>query len=207
MTVGVLAFQGDVREHLQALRSLNVEAREVRSIVEFNEVDALIIPGGESTVIGEFLLETGLRGRIIERHRTEQFPIYGTCVGAILLAKNVLSNGIPETRVHPLRLMDITIERNAYGRQTESFEASLTLDLPSGKEEIAGIFIRAPKVAKIHSDVRVLAHHEGVPVALAQGNALISTFHPELSKKPSPMHRYVLSLLGQAAEHAHTSMF
>ncbi|MEK7137063.1 MAG: pyridoxal 5'-phosphate synthase glutaminase subunit PdxT [Patescibacteria group bacterium] len=191
MTIGVLAFQGDVIEHMQALRLLGAEAQEVRSIDDLEEVKGLIIPGGESTVIGKFLEETGLRKAIIDRCTNGKFPIYGTCAGAILLAREVFSvAAIHESRLRPLGLMDITIERNAYGRQTESFEAYLTLDLPSGKEEISGIFIRAPKVVQIGKSVSVLARYEGLPVACMEGNFLVSTFHPELSTKPSFLHKF-----------------
>jgi 5'-phosphate synthase pdxT subunit len=195
VVIGVLAFQGDVIEHMQALSVLGAQAKEVRSIDDLKSVQGLIIPGGESTVIGKFLEETGLRKAIIDRCTNGNFPIYGTCAGAILLAKEVLSEGSHEERLHPLGLMDIAIERNAYGRQTESFEATLTLDLPSGKEEISGIFIRAPKVVRISKEVRVLGMYEDVPVALHQGSILISTFHPELSGKPSSLHKHFLGLL------------
>lgn len=195
MAIGVLAFQGDVIEHIRALEALNVGAMEVRSPEELAKVDALIIPGGESTVIGKFLLETGLRGRIIERHRAEQFPIYGTCAGAILLAQDVLSNGMPETRVHPLRLMDITIERNAYGRQTESFEAKISLRLNEETKECQAVFIRAPKIVGVGKSVEILARHDGFPVLCRQGTLLVSVFHPELVDFLSPLHRHFLEAM------------
>lgn len=194
MHIGVLAFQGDVIEHMGALSALSAKVKEVRSIDDLQKVQGLIIPGGESTVIGKFLEETGLRTAILGRFKDGNFPIYGTCAGAILLAKEIVGRR-GAVRASVLPLMDIVIERNAYGRQTESFEAPLILDLPSGKEETAGIFIRAPKVVSCDSAVRVLASFGGVPVALVQGTILISTFHPELSEKPSPLHRFFLSLL------------
>lgn len=182
MKVGVLAFQGDVLEHMRALATLGAEAREVRSVSELENVEALIIPGGESTVIGKFLEETGLRERIIERHRKENFPIYGTCAGAILLAKEVFSDGVLETRFHPLGLMDISIERNAYGRQSDSFEGE------------GMIFIRAPQIKRVGSSVEVLREMQGLPIAVQEGTILASTFHPELSLTPSVFHRLFLTL-------------
>jgi len=184
MQVGVLAFQGDVLEHIQALHTLGAEAVEVRSVADLESVQRLIIPGGESTVMSKFLDETGLRGAIIERSEKGNFPIYGTCAGAILLAKDVSSNGVPEKRVKPLMLMDIAIERNAYGRQTESFVDAVT----------KAIFIRAPKVLKFGPTVRVLSEHGGYPVAYIQGVLLASTFHPELAGGASFLHRLFLTL-------------
>ena len=197
MTVGVLAFQGDVREHLYVLKTLGADTREIRSLEEFDQVDALIIPGGESTVIGKFLVESGLRESIIDRYTREQFPIYGTCAGAILLAKDVHSSGIPDARVASLRLMDITVERNAYGRQTESFEGRVTLDLGNGVEEVRAVFIRAPKIVGVGRGVEILARAGGVPVVCRQGALLVSTFHPELAAGASALHRHFLSMVAE----------
>lgn len=193
MHIGVLAFQGDVIEHLRALRVLGAEAREIRSVAELDQVAGLIIPGGESTVIGKFLEETGLHDRIIELHRGERFPIYGTCAGAILLAKEVLSGGKPDPRVHPLGLMDITVERNAYGRQTESFEETVHLMLDGKTHDVCAMFIRAPRMVRVGEGVEVIAHHAGFPVACRQGSLLVSAFHPELAETASVLHRVFLS--------------
>jgi 5'-phosphate synthase pdxT subunit len=187
MKIGVLAFQGDVIEHLQALKILGVETLEVRSVAELDHVDGLIIPGGESTVISKFLAETGVGDRIIKKHQNEKLPIYGTCAGAILLTKEIKDAG----DVQSLGLMDITVERNAYGRQTESFEA----DIEVGGESVHGIFIRAPKIISTGNSVIVLASYEGSPVVCEEGKLLISTFHPELSDKPSALHRRFLEML------------
>lgn len=194
MTIGVLAFQGDVIEHERALRALGVEAKEVRSLSDLEEVSALIIPGGESTVIGKFLEETGLRERIIDRHEKEGFPIYGTCAGAILLAKEVFSDGVPEKRYQPLGLMNVSIERNAYGRQTESFEAIISLSSEGEKRKVSVVFIRAPKVKKVGPEITILATHDGSPIVYQQANLLASTFHPELAEGVSLLHRLFLSL-------------
>ena len=188
--IGVLAFQGDVREHHEALRALNVASIDVRSADEFERVDALIIPGGESTVISKFLKETGLDRRIIERAKDERFPIYGTCAGAILMAQKIIG----EDRFQPLSLIDIDIERNAYGRQAESFTERISLHLAKD-EEIDAVFIRAPKIVRVGPSVTVLGTHAGEPVLCRQGNILISTFHPELSSAPSAIHRHFLTIL------------
>jgi|SRR3989338_3652196 len=190
--VGVLAFQGDVREHHEALRKLNVASIDVRSADEFEKVDALIIPGGESTVISKFLNEAGLDQRIIERAKDERFPIYGTCAGAILLASEIHQ----DDQVKPLGLIDITVTRNAYGRQAESFHGSISLTF-SDVKEMSGTFIRAPKIVRVGPSVTVLGTHAGEPVLCRQRNILVSTFHPELSEVPSRIHRFFLSLLNR----------
>lgn len=191
--IGVLAFQGDVREHHEALRALDVASMDVRSVDDLAKADALIIPGGESTVISKFLTETGLRQVIIDRVRKKNFPVYGTCAGAILLASEILH----DDRIDPMKLIDITVERNAYGGQSESFQGSISLTLPDCKE-ISGTFIRAPKIVRTGSAVTVLGSLSGEPVLCSQGNILVSTFHPELSQKPSDIHRYFLSFLTSA---------
>ena len=195
MKVGVLAFQGDVLEHMRVLQALEVEPKEVRSLSDFATVQGLIIPGGESTVISQFLDETGLHQKIMERSEKEQFPIYGTCAGAILLAKEVLSDGALEKRVHPLDLMDTTIERNAYGRQTESFEDTVMLEIEGKSLSSKAVFIRAPQVKRTGPTVRVLAKHRGYPVLLLQGSLLASTFHPELTGGISVVHQFFLSII------------
>src|SRR3989344_7679715 len=130
--IGVLAFQGDVREHHEVLRSLNVTSMDVRSREDLQQVHALIIPGGESTVISKFFAATGMDQAIIERSNHEVFPIYGTCAGAIVLAKEIIG----DERFEPLKLIDIAIERNAYGRQTESFERHISIELDGSAQEI-----------------------------------------------------------------------
>ena len=205
MTIGILAFQGGVEEHAEALSALAVSSLEVRSLSALQQVNALIIPGGESTVIMKFLQKTGLDQEIIKRSK-EGLPIYGTCAGAIVLSKGMIEatnvrgvHGRPDAaplqhdvRVRPLGLMDVSLDRNAYGPQTESFQAPIELSLPSGMHTITGIFIRAPKVARIGEGVTVLAAHEGAPVVLREGNLLASTFHPELARGRF-LHEYFIS--------------
>jgi len=197
MTVGVLAFHGDFAEHVEILRNLNMKAKEVRNLEDLASVHRLIIPGGESTVMSRFLFSTGVGEEIQRRVQKESFPVYGTCAGAILLAKEVFSDGVPESRFRPLGLMDISVERNAYGRQTESFEEVISLHFGAATEDCPAIFIRAPKVLSIGQEVEVLARHHELPIAMRQGNLLASTFHPELRNTPSLLHRHFLTLVSR----------
>ena len=170
MTVGVLAFQGDFAEHIDILKSMNMKAIEVRSVEDLKKVHALIIPGGESTVIAKFLKETGVGEAIVRRG----LPVFGTCAGAILVAYEASGKNAPDT----LGLIDITVDRNAYGTQLDSFETSLKVkDL---KKPIHVSFIRAPKITRIGEGVEVLASYQDFPVLVRQGNIFASTFHAEV---------------------------
>ena len=194
MNIGVLSFQGDFAEHLAVLRSLKMKAMEVRSVQDLNQVERLIIPGGESTVMAQFLEETGVGKEIVRRvkikssdttkpsapclaradHKNIPLFVYGTCAGAILLAKKATGKNAPRT----LGLIDITIDRNAYGTQLDSFEANLTIaGIPSS---VPVAFIRAPVITKVGKNVEVLASHRGKPVLMRQGKILAGTFHPEV---------------------------
>ena len=163
MTIGVLAVQGNFREHVAMLRSLGADVREVRLPEQLEGLDGLVIPGGESTAIMRLIRLYGLEQAI----RSFSAPVLGTCAGMILL-----------DRAH-LGLVDIDVERNGYGRQVASFEADL--DLEGETEPLRGVFIRAPRVADAGPDVEVLASHEGDPVLLRQGRFLVASFHPELT--------------------------
>ena len=163
MTIGVLAVQGNFREHAAMLRSLGADVREVRLPEQLEGVDGLVIPGGESTAIGRLIRLYGLEDAI----RAFAGPVLGTCAGMILL-----------DRAH-LGLVDLAVERNGYGRQLASFEADL--DLGDGADPLRGVFIRAPRVTEAGPDVEVLASHEGVPVLLRAGRYLVASFHPELT--------------------------
>jgi 5'-phosphate synthase pdxT subunit len=170
--VGVLAIQGDVREHLDLFRSLGVAAEPVRTLDEVESVDALVLPGGESTTIGFLLAEHDMLDPL--RKRIEDgLPAFGTCAGAILLARTVGGGDVPK-----LGVMDITIERNAYGRQVDSFEADLEL---RDRGRMHAVFIRAPQITAVGEGVEVLAEHAGRPVVVRQGHVFAATFHPELS--------------------------
>lgn len=191
---GVLALQGDFFEHVQVLRNLGVEAREVRLPEQLQGLDGLIIPGGESTTIGKLALAYQLV-EPIRRMATEGIPIWGTCAGMIMLAKDVGQH-------QPLiGVMDITVKRNAFGRQVDSFETDLlipALDAVSTAEErgkpFRAIFIRAPYIQRAGSGVEVLAYlDDGTVVAARQGNLLATAFHPELADD-TRFHRYFLSM-------------
>ena len=200
-TVGVLALQGAFIEHVHKLRSLGVEAREVRLPADLEGVDALIIPGGESTTIGKLIDRFALREPIL-RLAAEGKPIWGTCAGMILLAREVDPD--TQAREQPLLgLMDVVIRRNAFGSQLDSFET--TLDIPIlGDEPVPVVFIRAPIVSSIGPGVEVLARlPDGRPVAVRQGNLVATAFHPELTGD-NRFHAWFAALAGARAELAAT---
>jgi pyridoxal 5'-phosphate synthase pdxT subunit len=170
MKIGVLAFHGDFAEHLQVLADLGTPAIEVRGLEDLKSVDKLIIPGGESTVMAKFLESSGVGAEIKRR----KMPVYGTCAGAIVLSKRATGKNSPKT----LGLIDIDVERNAYGTQVDSFEAVLTVK--GIKTPVDVSFIRAPVITRVGKDVEVLATYQGKPVLVRQGNILAGTFHPEV---------------------------
>lgn len=188
MIVGVLAVQGDFAEHISVLDSLGVETVEVRLPKDLVGVNAIIIPGGESTTIRRLLDLYDLSDPIISLVAAGT-PVWGTCAGMIMLAKNLI-----DSRPEPLRLMDITVARNAFGRQVDSFEADL--DFPIlGEDPFHAIFIRAPAVSGIGKDVKVLGRlDENTPVALLQNHMLVTSFHPELTAD-SRFHQFFLTLV------------
>jgi len=185
--IGVLALQGDVIEHVTMLRGLGVEAIEVRTPEDLAKVDALIIPGGESTTIGKLAVEYGLDRAIPARVR-EGMPVYGTCAGMIALSREARGGEPPL-----LRLMNIRVRRNAYGRQVDSFETDLQIPALGGPP-LHAVFIRAPVIESVGPDVEVLASLDGKPVLARQGNVLVSAFHPELTTD-SRVHRYFVEML------------
>jgi len=190
VTIGVLALQGDFREHLQMLRRIGVDSCEVRLPREVEQIDGLIIPGGESTTIGKLLARFELLEPIRRRARTGM-PVYGTCAGAIVLSAEVLDRG---TEQPTLGVMATTVRRNAFGRQVDSFEADLTIPV-LGAEPFHAVFIRAPIIESVGPDVEVLANlPDGTIVAVQQGNLLATSFHPELTED-SRIHRYFASLV------------
>ena len=188
--IGILALQGDVREHADALRDVGAEPVEVRLPRDLVSLDALILPGGESTTMRRLIDLYGLREPIVALARGGA-PVYGTCAGMILLADRIADGDEPV-----LRLLDITVERNAYGRQLDSFEADL--EIPSlGDEPLHGVFIRAPVVSDVGPDVEVLARDEnGRPIAVRQGRVMATAFHPELTGDRR-LHRLLLELIAR----------
>lgn len=182
MKAGVLALQGDFREHRRVLASLGVSAVEVRTPWQLAEVDLLVIPGGESTTIGKLAVSAGLVEPIRER-AAAGMPILGTCAGMIVMAERVIG-GEPL-----LSLMDLTVRRNAYGRQVDSFEADVRVE--GIVDEVRAVFIRAPIVEEVGPRARVLAEHEGHPVVVEHDRLVVASFHPELAGE-TRLHEYVL---------------
>jgi 5'-phosphate synthase pdxT subunit len=174
--IGVLALQGDFEAHAKALAKAGAEAVQVRTADELGSVDGLVIPGGESSTMLKLLNATGLKEPL--RTFGEQKPIFGTCAGAILLATEV-TNPVQES----LNLMDIDVERNAYGRQLDSRIVHLAADDQRLADNMEAVFIRAPIIRRVGDGVRVLARYNGDPVLVEQGRHLVATFHPELSRE------------------------
>ncbi|MGE5691365.1 MAG: pyridoxal 5'-phosphate synthase glutaminase subunit PdxT [Pseudomonadota bacterium] len=180
MRIGVLALQGNFREHAAMLRGLGADVVEVRKAEQLEGLDGLVIPGGESTAIMKLAALSG----IDEALRSFDGAVLGTCAGMILLDRDHLG------------LVDVVVDRNAYGRQIASFEAPLAL---AGDEEpLTGVFIRAPRVRDVGPDVEVLAEHEGEPVLLRDGRYLVASFHPELTDD-SRVHARFLELVEEGA--------
>jgi len=184
LKVGVLSLQG-VEEHLEMIKRCGFEGIKVKTVGDLEKVDRLIIPGGESTAIGKLAKIYGLDREIIKKGR-EGMPIFGTCAGMILLANKV--TGVEQIRFN---LIDILVERNAFGRQVDSFEADLKIEDFSGKP-FKAVFIRAPYIKQVGREVRVLAEFKGKIVMARQKNILVSSFHPELTNDLR-VHKYFLS--------------
>jgi 5'-phosphate synthase pdxT subunit len=176
MKAGVLALQGAFREHREVLDALGVEAVEVRTPGDLSDVDTIFMPGGESTTMTKLVDSSGLRAPLGERISTGM-PVFATCAGLILLARDVL-DGRPDQE--PFAVLDVTVRRNAYGRQRESFEVPLAIAGLTGAA-FPGVFIRAPVVEAVGDSVDVLARHDDHPVLVRSGCIWAATFHPELS--------------------------
>jgi 5'-phosphate synthase pdxT subunit len=176
--VGVLALQGDTREHLAALREAGAQASIVRRRAELDTVDGLVIPGGESTTMSHLLREFDLLEPLRER-LAGGMPAYGSCAGMILLASEILDAGAPGREAVPLRAIDMTVRRNAFGRQVDSFEGDIAFDGLDGPAH--AVFIRAPWVERVGPEVRVLARAQDHIVAVRQGAVLATAFHPEMT--------------------------
>ncbi len=183
LKVGILALQGDFDAHRRRVEELGARAVLVRKAEQLDQVDALIIPGGESTTFLKLLPDAFL-AKLQEFVRTK--PTFGTCAGAILLAREVQNP--PQASLDAL---DISVARNAYGRQIDSFIAAVETSLPGGPLE--AVFIRAPQIARVGQGVEVLARERGIPILVRQGNVMVATFHPELSADPR-VHQAFLDL-------------
>lgn len=191
MTIGVLALQGDFAEHLQILVKLNVATREVRLPEDLAAIDGLIIPGGESTTMANLLDTFSLR-KPLKQTIQAGLPVWGTCAGMILLA-----NQLEQDRPTPLGVMDITVTRNAFGRQLESFSTELIIKQLEDNNSLHATFIRAPIITKAGSKVDILASlPDKKIVAVRQNNMLATAFHPELTDD-TRMHEYFLSFINK----------
>ncbi len=189
--IGVLAIQGDFTAHVRALRRIGVDAFEVRREDDLDAAEGLIIPGGESTTMLKFIEETNLAESITDFARQGK-PIFGTCAGAILLAREVYNPAQAS-----LGLIDIGVERNGYGRQVDSFMAEVETAIEGGPLE--AVFIRAPKIKRIGPEVEVLARLNCEPVLVRERNVLAATFHPELSEDDR-LHRLLVEMIRGAKE-------
>jgi 5'-phosphate synthase pdxT subunit len=190
MRIGVLAVQGNFREHLVVLARLGIEGTEVRLPEQLEGLDGLIVPGGESTAIGRLVRLYGLEDAIAEFDG----PIFGTCAGMILLAREAV-DGTPDQPL--LGLIDVTVRRNGYGRQVFSFEADLAFD--GDEQPLRGVFIRAPRVETAGPETSVLAELDGNPVLVRQGRFLAAAFHPELTED-TRVHELFLGMVTAESE-------
>ena len=189
MRVGVLALQGDFREHIAAFTAIDIEAVPVKTESEINSVDALVLPGGESTTIAKLARIFGVFD-LLKTKIKSGMPVYGSCAGLILLADKILDGAQGQETFGGL---NITARRNAFGRQVDSFEGEIDF---AGLGKLNGVFIRAPWVEEVGTDVHVLASSHGHPVAVRQGNILATSFHPELTDNYA-VHRYFVEEICQ----------
>lgn len=190
--IGVLALQGDFARHRQALARCGVETVEVRKPEQLEDVDGLVIPGGESTTLLKLMDAWGFVPAIEKFHAAGR-PLFGTCAGLILLAREV-----ERPQQFSLGLIDLTVERNAYGRQRESFEAAGQARLDGGLRSLEMIFIRAPRIRQVGPEVEILARQGEDPVMARQGSVLVASFHPELTDDAA-VHRYFCDMVRKAA--------
>jgi 5'-phosphate synthase pdxT subunit len=189
--VGVLALQGDFALHARALARCGAEVVEVRKPEQLEGLDGLVVPGGESTTLLKLMDAWGFVPALEKFHASGK-PIFGTCAGLILLAREVSSPA-----QFSLGLIDVAVERNAYGRQRESFEAAGTAELDGHPVPLEMVFIRAPRIRQVGADVVTLARHGGEAVMARQGSVLVATFHPELTDDPT-IHQYFCRMVTQA---------
>jgi 5'-phosphate synthase pdxT subunit len=198
MRIGVLALQGDFAMHARALArcggeggGVKVEVVEVRKPEQLEDLDGLIMPGGESTTLLKLIDAWGFVPALEKFHAGGR-PIFGTCAGLILLAREVTSPA-----QFSLGLIDVGVERNAYGRQRESFEAQGSAELGGRRVPVEMVFIRAPRIRRVGAGVQTLAEHGGEPVLARQGTVLVATFHPELTDDPA-VHAYFCRMVAEA---------
>ena len=185
MQVGVLALQGAFAAHSDCLTSIGVQSVEVRTPDQLSSVDALLMPGGESSTMSQLLESSGLFDPIAIRIK-DGMPVFGTCAGMILLASEILDGRSDQRNFSAI---DISVRRNAFGRQVDSFESTISTDVG----DFQGVFIRAPRIERVGADVQVLGSIANEPVLVRQGNVLAASFHPELSND-ARLHEYFVSI-------------
>lgn len=189
MNIGVLSFQGGVIEHINHIKKLGHTPVEVKKIEDLNNIDAIILPGGESTTIGKLLRITGV-GKVLKEKILNGLPTWGTCAGMILLAKNIVNDNTTH-----LGVMDISVRRNAYGTQIDSFNKTAVIETIS-KNPIEMVFIRAPFIEEISNDVEPLIYIDGNLVAAKQKNILVTSFHPELTDNTTMLEYFINMVTG-----------
>ena len=189
LIVGILSLQGDFREHINILKKMNIKTKEIKLPGQLDEVDGLIIPGGESTTINKLFKKYGF-GKKLEQFAKSGKPIFGTCAGLIFLACTMIAAD------KQFGLKDIDIERNAYGRQIESFEKYISLNLNHTERDkkFNSIFIRAPKITRTGKNVKILGRHNGEVVLARDKNILVCAFHPELTDD-TRIHQYFITMI------------
>ena len=198
LTIGVLSIQGDVHENLLSVKAaidelgIDVKVIEVKTPDEISSLDGLIIPGGESTTIGQLSLVNGSL-KVLKEKIENGMPVLGICAGMIMLSKTASDRIVGKTDQPLLDILDITLERNSFGRQKESFEASVSLD-SINISKFNGVFIRAPSISDVGSDVEILSKFNEKIVAVKKGNVIGTSFHPELTQKVS-LHKYFVNLV------------
>ena len=198
LNVGILSIQGDVQENLISVRSaideleLDVKVSEVKTPDEISQLDGLIIPGGESTTIGQLSLVNGSL-KILKEKIENGMPVLGICAGMIMLSKTANDRVVGKTNQPLLDILDIKLERNSFGRQKESFEADVSLD-SIGIPKFNGIFIRAPSISDVGSGIEVLSKFNERIIAVKKGNVIGTAFHPELTEDTS-LHKYFVNLI------------
>jgi len=203
LNIGILSIQGDVAENGASMQATLEELGETGTIIkiktpeQLSKLDGLIIPGGESTVIGHLSLVNGLLKQLQEKIESGM-PVFGICAGMILLSKNAKDRVVGNTDQPLLDLLDVKVERNSFGRQRDSFEAKISLE-PVNISSFDGVFIRAPSISDIGNDVEVLSKFNEKIVAVKQGNILATAFHPELTTDIS-LHKYFVKIIQQSLE-------
>jgi 5'-phosphate synthase pdxT subunit len=190
LKIGVLSLQGDFKNHIDILKELNINVKEVKYSNDFDSLDGLIIPGGESTAISNLIVQQGLY-EVIEKFVNTK-PVYGTCAGLILLSSRIMDSNNFKKNINLFKVLDIEIERNGWGRQIDSFVQEIKIK--PFKKDYKAIFIRAPKIKSLHKSIEILSEFSDTPVMIKKGYILGTTFHPELTKDIR-VHEYFINMV------------